>query len=259
MRVIKGLGLIVALIAFSAAPAGTAGAAEPVAGAAVYQSGAPVEAPYPSVFGTGGASGVSGSDDPSGDTFGAEPLVQDAANAYYLDDATASSFTFDGTPENGGNSVLYLASVTEMRVAEVFTPSASGGTVQVGVAAFDSLGALVDWVPSGSTAPGGETLIAWRLDVGSTAAIDPIDILSLNPGDTINVLNSGFTIYDLQGTPLGTYPLTIDTSDTTSVSGVALIGLGGADIAGFGLGSIEMFWEYEVIPVPVELQSFSIE
>jgi hypothetical protein len=145
-----------------------------------------------------------------------------------------------------------------MRVVESFIPSAVGGAIMVEIIALDLAGALADWVPVGAVGPNG-IFTTWRMDVGSNAAIDPIDILSLNPGDTITVLSSGFTAFDLVGLPIGTFGLTVDTSDATSVSGVGVVGIGGGDIAGAGLGSIQMFWEYEVIPVPVELQSFSIE
>lgn len=260
---LRRCGLVVVSIALLAIPFTSIHAADPATvelldRAAVYQPGMAVDAPYPSLFGPGGVSPGPATDDPTGDTFGAEPLLQDGVTATYLDDALASSFTFDASSENGGNNVLYTLAATEMGVAEMFTPSAVGGTIVIEIAAFDVAGAVVDWVPTGATGPNG-SFTDWRADVGSTAAVDPINILSLNPGDTITILSSGFTIFDLASTPLGSYPLSLDSSDTTSVSGLAVIGLGGTDIAGFGFGSIQLFWEYEVIPVPVELQSFSIE
>ena len=250
--------MIVALaIMLPSSHAADPSAVEPVLTAAILQSG-PVSAPYPSLIGADSVRKSTPTDDPTGDTFGGEPLAQDAAAAVYLDNNTTSSFTFDAVAEDGGDNILYAAAAIEMRVTESFTPSAVGGTVMVEISALDPAGAPTDWVPTGAIGPNG-IYTAWRADVGSTAATDPIDILSLNPGDTINVLSSGFTTFDLGGSAIGTFALALDTSDATSVSGVGVVGLGGADIAGFGLGSIQMFWEYEVIPVPVELQSFSIE
>ena len=232
-------------------------AVNPVLTIAVIQPGS-VEAPYPSLFGAGDTRKSTPTDDPTGDTFGAEPLVQDGGGAFFLDDVNASSFTFDTVVEDGGDNTLHAVAPVEMLVVESYTPTAVGGTVSVEIAAVDVAGGLIEWVPTGATGPNG-IYTAWRADVGSTSAVDPINILSLNPGDTITVLTSGFTAYDLVGAPLGTFALALDTSDATSVSGVAVLGLGGADIAGFGLGSVQLFWDYEVIPVPVELQSFTIE
>lgn len=263
MRILRCCGLVVVSIALLAIPSTPIHAADPgtiesVPMGAIIQPGVAVDAPYPSLFGPGGFTPGQSTDDPTGDTYGAEPLVQDAVGATFLDDATTSSLTFDTTPEIGGNNVLYTLAVTEMGVANMFIPSAVGGTIIVQIVAFDDTRAVTDWVPAGAIGPNG-IFTQWRADVGSTAAVDPINILSLNPGDTITILDSGFTIFDLTGTELGSFPLSLDSSDTTSVSGVAVVGLGGADIAGFGLGSIQLFWEYEVIPVPVELQSFSID
>jgi hypothetical protein len=203
-----------------------------------------LSSPHGSIF----RSGSFGPRNPLGDTYGAEPLLQDGASAFFLDNGAASVFNFDGASENGGASTAYQFGV-DMIAVEAFTPSATGGLVQVEVAAVDALaGANVPWVPAGVLGPAGP-FNSWRLDVGSTAATNPVDI-ALGAGQTINVLNSGFTAFNSAGASIGTFALTLDTSGPTQVSGLGVVGLGGADIAGFDMASIQLFWEYEVVPAP---------
>ncbi len=87
------------------------------------------------------------------------------------------------------------------------------------------------------------------MDVGTAgAAIDPI-----TPDVPWVLVGSSFTGYDLSGGSLGTFALTTDASDGTGLAGVAAVGIGGGDIAGFGLSSLQMSFEIIVVPTPAAL------
>ncbi len=195
---------------------------------------------YGNIFGL-----VQPESDPSGDTFSSAPLVQDAASAFFISDTAPSTHTFDGTAEDGGADLVGNEG-DRFVVAEAFTPGAGangGDLIQVQYTAVDAAGAPTPWVAAGVAGPAGP-FTAWRLDVGSNAGgMDQI-------ANTTAVLGSGMTVFDSAGGPVGSFPLTLDTSSATGVSGLGVIGLGGADIAGFDLASFQLFWEVAPVPEP---------
>ena len=66
-----------------------------------------------------------------------------------------------------------------------------------------------------------------------------------NPGFT--VVDSGFCAFD-DGVALGCFALASEESGADGVAGIGLVGLGGDDIAGFGLDEMVMYWEIQLTP-----------
>jgi len=197
---------------------------------AVLGTGAP--APYGSIAGSGGQQR-------GGDTYNAAPLVQDGVSAFYISDAAPSTHMFDGTVEGAGNNLANPGGT--FAIVEAQTPLGLTDLIQVEMIALNAAGAPAPWV----TVPG---FTSWRLDIGAIAA--GTDAIDLGP---INVVASGFTVFNSAGASLGTFGLTVDASTGSSVAGVGVVGLGGGDIAGFDLASIQLFWEVEIVPEPASL------
>lgn len=182
-----------------------------------------------------------------GDTFDARALLQDGTNAFFIDGAPdthtfpnpAGEFAGTNSVGNPGNFFGVLSAHTIL----------GGGTefIQVEMANFQSNGTdLSAWQPT----PGllSDNLIpytSWRLDVGTITGSDPIAWSS-----DFRIVDSGFTIFDSDLNSLGTFALTVNGSTANSLAGVAVVGLGGADIGGFDMASIQLFWEIEKVPAP---------
>ncbi|MBX3364604.1 MAG: PEP-CTERM sorting domain-containing protein [Phycisphaeraceae bacterium] len=184
-----------------------------------------------------------------GDTFTAEPLVQTTTTAFYTDDSNASLFTF-GTTAPGGNN---LANAGTVSVTESSVTPLGGNQFLAAVAIYHAdaaTGGLAIWVAQGVTGPNGAPFVSWRGDVGAlAAATDPIDI-QLGAGQSIVVHSASFTVFNTTGAVLGTFGLTVNASTGTTLGGVGVVGLGGANIAGFNLSGMELQWHYEIIPAP---------
>lgn len=196
-----------------------------------------------------------------GDTYSVAPLVQDGVSAFFLQDVdgpgpgTTGRYvaTFDGTGENSGANLAYSTGTHNFQVTEAQTDLGGGNyLIQVQYTAVNGSGAAEPWVPAGVIGPNGP-FTAWRMDLGTNAAGNPIDRLS--PNNDFSILNSGFTAFDSTGAALGTFLLTVDDSNPPSggLSGVAVVGLGGANIAGFDMATLQMFWEINVVPEPASL------
>jgi hypothetical protein len=183
-----------------------------------------------------------------GDAFTAEPLAQTTSGAFFTDDGAGSVFAF-GTAASGGNNLTNTGSISVVNSVQINNAN-STFTVASSVAHFNSAGGLVPWVASGVSGPNAAPFVSWRFDVGSTSGgTNPIDI-SLAAGEFINVLSANFLVFNSAGSVLATFSLSLDTSNSSSLSGLGLVGLGGANIAGFDLSGMEIQWTYEVVPTP---------
>jgi hypothetical protein len=180
----------------------------------------------------------------AGDTYDARALLQDGINAFFIDDVP-DNHAFGGVEAAGAN---FAGNAGDSFSIASLNTVLGGGTelVQVEMANFSANGALSAWLPIPGNGPNGVPFTSWRMDMGSTAA-GTDDIAWSND---FTIINSGFTAFDSTGASLGTFALTLDTSTANSMSGVAVIGLGGADIGGFDMASIQLFWEIEKIPAP---------
>jgi|GEM_PF-3336459 len=170
------------------------------------------------------------------DTYTAEALAQDATSAYFLDDDNDSIFSFDDAAQIGGSSaidpeVIFL--VTEGR-----TDLGGSTLIQVEMGAYDINGNPAPWVDSSAAGLG---LDSWRFDLG-TAAVGGNAIELEGP---FTVIASGLAAFDSSGALLGESPLTQDDATSTTLAGIATVGLGGEDIAGFDLTAIQVWWEVQ--------------
>lgn len=174
-----------------------------------------------------------------GDTFGAIGSAQDAATVWLIDDVP-DTHTF-GTGEQSAG-INALSNIDTGIVGTDFGPGVpETNFLQVNYFTTDGS----DIVPAGSTSPDGLTFDSWRLDVGSTAAGTNKINWTPNPGFT--VVDSGFCLL-ADGVNLGCVDLALHDSNANGVSGVGAAGLGGGDIAGFGVDEMVMYWEIQVAP-----------
>ncbi len=193
--------------------------------------------------------------DPTGDTYTVAPLLQSggipATGAGFANDLGVVGVTFDGLAESGGVNVFGNAGDTFI-VEESFTPAAGPNgldLIQVEITSVDANGNPTPWVAAGVTGPNGPWT-EWRVDVASNSAgaSGGDDLIDLSP---FNLEATGFSAFASDGTSYGTFtPLTVDASTAAGVQGVGVIGLNGADIAGFDLARIQLFWEVSKVPEP---------
>ena len=175
--------------------------------------------------------------DATGDTYDAAGLIQDTVDAFFIDDLP-DNHTFGTGDETAG---LNLLSGVDTRIVGTDLGPGLPGTNRLQVNYFTTDGS--DLVPEGILNPDGQPFLSWRFDLGTTAAgIDKIE-WSPNPGFT--VVDSGICLLQ-DGAVLECFPLFLDDSDANGVSGLGVVGLGGEDIAGFGLDEIVMFWEIQL-------------
>jgi hypothetical protein len=187
--------------------------------------------------------------------FSLAPLVQDAGAAYYMSDAGGPTLhTFDGTNESGGANLFGTAGGFFLVLEGVVDLGGGVERVIVEVRAVDGGVVPEPWVDASNAGTG---LIDWRLDIGSTAGgSDPIE-----PGVPFTVVDSGVAAFDSALAHLGTFDLAADTSTATGLSGVAILGIGGADIAGTDLAALQIYWDvqYEGGAVDLALQLVDAE
>lgn len=188
-----------------------------------------------------------------GDTVGYAPLVQDGINAFFLDTAAApGTGTIAADPgvvaPSGGGNAFYSGSTGFVFTREVVI-SPTQLFVQVNYFSLDASGSAEIWVPSGAISPNGVVFDSWRLDVGQLAGgTNAIDLTA----PIASVLQSGQTGWASDGTNYGTFGLTLDgaVAGSSAISGVGVIGLGGADVAGFDWVEHALFWEVTLVPAP---------
>ncbi len=177
--------------------------------------------------------------DATGDTYDAAGLVQDANSAFFLDDLP-DNHTFGTGEESAGANLL--SGVDTRIIGTDFGPGVPGtNLIQVNYLTVDGS----DLVPAGEVSPDELILESWRMDVGTTAA--GTDQIEWTPNPGFTVVDSGFCLFD-GGAQLGCFALVSNDSSADGVAGVGVVGLGGADIAGFGVDELVMFWEIQVNP-----------
>ncbi|UCC29837.1 MAG: DUF4215 domain-containing protein [Phycisphaerales bacterium] len=177
--------------------------------------------------------------DATGDTYDAVGLVQDAATAWIVDDVP-DNHTFGTGEESAGANLI---SGVDMRIVGTDFGPGVPGTNSLQVNYFTTDGS--DIVPAGSVSPDGLIYDSWRMDVGTTAA--GTDKINWTPNPGFTVVDSGFCVADA-GTVLGCFELSLHDSDANGVSGAGVVGLGGEDIAGFGVDEMIMYWEIQLAP-----------
>lgn len=179
--------------------------------------------------------------DATGDTFDAAVLAQgNVASAFFIDDLPDNFLFADSTLANGGDNLTYATPVTTS--IAMFQTTLASGNLLIEVHAMTDDGS--PWIAAGSIPPAPNTHFdTWRFDVGGFAA-GP-DVLG-DPNGPYTVVDSGMALWGTGGF-LGAFALA--TSDfTTGLSGVGLVGLGGADIAGFDVNEMSLF--FEITPEP---------
>jgi len=178
--------------------------------------------------------------DATGDTYVAAGLVQDANNAWYVDDYP-DNHTFGTGEESAGANLI---SSVDMRIVGAdFGPGLPGtNLLQVNYFTVDSS----DIVPAGSISPNELIYNAWRFDVGTVEGFT--DKINWTPNPGFTVVDSGFCVV-IDGLIEGCFDLMVHDSDANGVSGVGVVGLeGGADIAGYGVDEMIMYWEIQLTP-----------
>lgn len=121
-----------------------------------------------------------------------------------------------------------------------------GGGVQRYFTQITALNAADQPEPLVNSAFAGIGLIGWQFEVGTaTAGNDPIE-----PGMFVVVIDSGFNVFDSAGQLQGTFPLLIDFSTFIGFAGLTTYTLGGADIAGADIATLQMFWDARAALLP---------
>ena len=161
----------------------------------------------------------------AGDSYSLAPRVEDASRSYLLSrNSGPSTHVFDGVAESIGESRYGPVGGTLLVEEDSFASAPGIQRYVVEVTSLNSIGNPTPWV---NYQWAGIGLIHWRLDVGSTyGGTDPIDFDS-----PVEVVDSGYSVFDSGGNWLGDYELYADTSTATSLSGVAIHSNGGQDIA----------------------------
>ena len=175
--------------------------------------------------------------DATGDTYDAAGLAQDAIEATYVDEYP-DNHTFGTGDETAG---VNLFSDVDTRIAGMDQGPGLPGTnfLQVNYYTSDSS----DIVPAGTASTNGP-FIAWRFDVGTTAA--GTDKINWTPNPGFTVVDSGFCLAE-DGVVLGCADLALHDSDANGVSGAGVVGLeGDVDIAGYGVDEMIMYWEIQL-------------
>lgn len=186
----------------------------------------------------------------TGDTYGIRPLIQDAASAYDITGGQPPVQTFNSSP----GKVLSVNTVggtgSTFVVSEALTALGGGDyLVQVEVTSVSSTGDRLPWVASGYTGAGGATLTAWRLDLGASAAV----LDKLTPAGAWNTITlpGTMSVYDVAGANTGNFNISLDSSDAFGLSGLGVVGLGGANISGSTVvSSFQFAWTYHAVPEP---------
>ncbi len=160
--------------------------------------------------------------DATNDTFDATALVQDETTAWYLDDLP-DNHTFGTGTETAG---LNLISGVDMWIAGADNGPGLPDPNLLQVNYWTSDGS--DLVPAGAISENSTAFQSWRFDVGTGAA--GTDKITWTPDPDYTILESGICLYD-NGANMGCFELILHDSDANGLSGVGVVGLGGADIA----------------------------
>ena len=63
-------------------------------------------------------------------------------------------------------------------------------------------------------------------------------------------LDAGLAVFDSAGQLVGSFPLDYDYTVFTVMAGIAIYGLGGTDIAGADIATLQMFWDIRPAALP---------
>lgn len=193
-----------------------------------------------------------------GDSFSFAPLAQtNLPTAFFIDGnydpGTFSVAAAPGATDLNGDLLFYQPGSV---ISGVFASQTQTGPntylIQVSYFALNATsGTPVPLVPAGAVPPagGGTLFTSWRLDVGGFAGGS--DAISLS-APVANIIGQGQFAFNSAGGLLGTFALTAGgaTVGSADINGVAVLGLGGGNIAGFDLVEHGIFWEVEVVPAP---------
>jgi len=172
-----------------------------------------------------------------GDSYSLAPWLIDDLNQFYPASATGTPtvHTFDGNDESGGNNT-YGSVGGSFRVSEGIVDL--GGGIEryvVEVSAVDSSLNDEPWVDASWA---GQVFTGWILEVGTIDGGSN----AISPGYNFSVQDSGFIVFNSAGTSIANFTL-FDASTLTTLAGSAGIDLGGSDIAGFDVATIQMYWD----------------
>lgn len=198
-----------------------------------------------SVTSSGSSEGIEVS--PYGDSYSLAPLIENSEYAYYMTPSgQATTHNFDGAWETIGDNQYGTAGGKILVIEE--TRDLENGDIQVTVqvTAVDAENNPEPWV-DGEFSGSGFTV--WRLDVGTTlGGSNPISL-----SDAYQVVSSGVSLYDSEMEKLVDIDIN-DTSNSNSLSGQAFAVLeGDADISGYDLATMVMYWNIKVESGPADL------
>ena len=182
-----------------------------------------------------------------GDSYSLAPWLRDNLTQFYLASPIApTSHTFDGTDESGGTNSFGSAGGS-FSVAEGITDLGGGAERYiVEVSALDSSLNNEPWVDASWA---GQVFTDWILEVGTIDGGGN----AIVPGYSFSVTDSGFLVFDSTGVQLGSFELSADMSTSTDLAGSAWVGLGGSDIAGFDVSTIQLYWDIAPTSVDADL------
>lgn len=185
----------------------------------------------------------------SGDTYNSGALIQDAGSAFWANDGAGPLNTaVDGASGSDTNFFGSVAGVSTLEYTGFEIPTGPGTSQVVAeIAATDGAGNLEPWVDASWA---GFALEDWRIDVGDIAAAGD----KITPDLPWTVDDAFMAAFDSTGALLGTFALGAnDTSDAAGLSGVGVLGLGGADIAGFDMAVLQLRWDITEVPEPTSM------
>ncbi|NNK98544.1 MAG: S8 family serine peptidase [Xanthomonadales bacterium] len=172
-----------------------------------------------------------------GDSYSLAPWLQDDQSGFYLASPIApSSHTFDGIDESAGTNSFGSLGGTFSVSEGIIDLGGGAERYVVEVSAVDSSLDNEPWVDASWA---GQTFTDWILDVGNFDGGGN----TIAPGYSFSVSDSGCFVFDSTGASLGTFELYSDTSTSTELSGGAWLELGGSDIAGVDVSTIQLYWD----------------
>lgn len=184
----------------------------------------------------------------TGDTYNVAPLIQTAASAFYLSSPGNVLQTFNGgAGKPHGASGAYAPGAANIVLSESLTPL--GGNqflVQVQLTSVGSAGPNA-WVPAGVSGPGGAIFTSWRMDLGTAAAA--ADRL-LPAAGLFSIDSATMTLFNSAGGSIASFAMSNNASNLAGLAGQGVVGLNGANIAGFDLASYQLAWRYTAVPEP---------
>ncbi len=153
------------------------------------------------------------------------------------------STVFDQVAETTGGNVFGSAE-GDLQILEGIV-DLGGGTQRyfTQVTALDALGQPEPLV---NEALAGTPFLSWQYEVGTAYTNNE----AINPGFLFVELDAGLAVFDSAGQLVGSFPLDYDYTVFTVMAGIAIYGLGGTDIAGADIATLQMFWDIRPAALP---------